>query len=297
MVLKKVFLLFFLILINFSLAQEKRKVDTVYVYEKVIVYDTVYLEKALKIKPVGIHSKPLVISDMNAVREEPGFEYITISDTTKGLKIKAKKFAFGVMAGMGLKHSSWDKDSSEKSRQPGFNSGIWISGSIYKRFSIMLSANVFYWLSTLNLDATKEDTPLSGFYFTRDQQPLLFQRFNNKHFEYVLQVKAMYEWKKFRPSVGFSVNKNTYKMQFLVPENQILNKLDDFKNNQINVGFSLGLQYQISSRFLIDLEYQYYKIKHFSLKNTSFDFDIFKTNNTFAESKISLGVSYLISRF
>lgn len=295
MLLKKVFLLFFFILINFSLAQEKRKVDTVYVYEKVIVYDTVYLEKALKIKPVGIHSKPLVISDINAVREEPRFDYITISDTTKGLEIKAKKFGFGVMAGMGLKYSSWAKESSEKSRQPGFNSGIWISRSIYKRFLIMLSANVYYWHSTFNLDATKEDTPLNGFYFTQDQQPLMFQRFNNKHFEYVLQLKAIYQWKRFRPSVGFLVNKNTYKMQFLVPENQILNKLDDFKSNQINIGFSLGLQYQISSRFLIDLEYQHYKIKHFSLKNTSFDFDFLKTNNTFAESKISLGISYLIS--
>lgn len=295
MFLKKVFLLFFFIVINFSLAQKKRKVDTVYVYEKVVVYDTIYVEKALKIKPVGIHTKSLVISDMNAVPKELDFEYITISDTTKGLKIKAKKFGFGTVAGMGLKYSSWAKESSENSQQYGFNAGIWISKSIYNRFSIMLSAHVYHWNSSFNLDANKEDTPLNGFYFTRDQQPLQFQRFNNKHFEYVLQLKAFYQWKKFRPFAGLSVNKNTYKMQFLVPDNQILNKLDDFKNNQINIGFSLGLQYQIFSRFLIDLEYQHYKINKFSLKNRSFDFDFLKTNNTFAESKISLGISYLIS--
>ncbi|WP_435525456.1 hypothetical protein [Chryseobacterium indoltheticum] len=111
-----------------------------------------------------------------------------------------------------------------------------------------------------------------------------------------MQLKAIYEWKTCGLLWGFLANKNNYKMQFLVPENNVLNKLDDFKSSQINFGFSLGLQYRIFTRFLIDVEYQYYKIKNLSLKNSSFDFDIFKTNNTFAERKISLGISYFISK-
>lgn len=37
------------------------------------------------------------------------------------------------------------------------------------------------------------------------------------------------------------------------------------------------------------------KIRNISLKNPAFNFDIFKTNNTFAERKINLGISYTIS--
>lgn len=296
MFLKKILFLFSLIIINFSLAQRKKKIDTVYVYEKVIVHDTVYLEKPLQLKPGNLIIAPLTISqkEIKNIYEE------NIKKQKSGKKIKRKIFStlqYGVEAGIGFKDSDWAAIASQKKQQFGENLGIWVSRNVFTpQLSLLLSANVFYWHSTFDLDANKEDTALNGFYFTQDQQPLLFQRFNNKHFEYVLQLKALYEWKKFRPFVGFSINKNTYKMQFLVPENAVLNKLDDFKNDQVNFGFTLGLQYRIFSRFLIDLEYQNYKINNFSLKNKSFDFDIFKTNNTFVESKINFGISYLISK-
>ncbi|MBL1220087.1 outer membrane beta-barrel protein [Chryseobacterium sp. L7] len=290
---KLILIIFFLIL--YPLNAQRKKTDTLYVYEKVIVYDTVYLEKALKIKPAGIHSEPLVISDMNTVPEVPKFEYITITDTTKGLKIKAQKFEFGAETGMGLKNSSWAKESSEKSQQTGFNAGIWISGSIYKRFSLMLSAHIYYWNSTFSLDTNKAETWLDGYYFTEDRQPLLFQKFNDKHLEYALQLKLFYEWKKFRPFIGILANQNVYKMQFMVPENNVLNKLDDFKSKEINFGYSFGIQYRIMRKFLLSLEYQEYKMRNISLKNSAFNFDIFKTNNTFAERKINLGISYTIS--
>lgn len=125
---------------------------------------------------------------------------------------------------------------------------------------------------------------------------MLFQKFNNKHFEYALQLKVFYEWKNIRPFVGFLVNRNIYKMQFLVPENNVLNKLDDFKTTRNNYGFSFGVQYRLLKRFLLSLDYQQYQMKNVSLKNSSFDFDIFKTNNTFAERKINFGISYIISK-
>lgn len=39
----------------------------------------------------------------------------------------------------------------------------------------------------------------------------------------------------------------------------------------------------------------FYKMKNVSLKNSAYNFEIFKTNNTFAERKINLGISYVIS--
>ncbi|QQQ30009.1 outer membrane beta-barrel protein [Chryseobacterium indoltheticum] len=294
MLLRKIILLFSVIFITSTFAQRK-KTDTIYVYEKVIVYDTIYLEKAIKLKPVKLMLSSLEIQakEIKSIPQNTNKEEIEEQLN----KISVNKFQYGIEAGIGLKKVSWAENLSEKNQQFGQNFGIWISKNIINpNFSLMLSATIYHWNSTFDLDANKEETYLDGFYFSKDNQPLLFQRFNNKHFEYILQLKAIYEWKNLRPFVGFLANKNNYKMQFLVPENNVLNKLDDFKSNQVNFGFSLGLQYLLFNRFLIDVEYQHFKIKNLSLKNSSFDFDIFKTNNTFAERKISLGISYFISK-
>lgn len=294
MLLRKIILLFSVIFINSTFAQRK-KTDTIYVYEKVIVYDTIYLEKAIKLKPAKLMLSSLEIQakEIKSIPQNTNKEEIEEQLN----KISVNKFQYGIHAGIGVKKASWAENISDKNQQFGQNLGIWISKSIIDpNFSLMLSANIYSWNSTFDLDANKEETYLDGFYFSKDNQPLLFQRFNNKHFEYVLQLKALYEWKNLRPFVGFLANKNNYKMQFLVPENNVLDKLDDFKSNQVNFGFSLGLQYRLFNRFLIDAEYQHFKIKNLSLKNSSFDFDIFKTSNTFAERKISLGISYFISK-
>ncbi|MEG2161591.1 MAG: hypothetical protein RRY62_10320 [Chryseobacterium sp.] len=295
MFLRKIILLFSVIFITFAFAQRK-KTDTIYVYEKVIVYDTIYREKSINLKPADLMFSSLKIQEIEikAINDQK-IDNLELEEKIK--KLKTKSFQYGIEAGMGFKKASWAEFLSEKNQQFGQNLGIWISKSIINpNFSLMLSANIYRWNSSFDLDANKEETYLDGFYFSKDDQPLLFQRFSNKHLEYVLELKAIYEWKNLRPFVGFLANKNSYKMQFLVPENNVLNKLDDLKSNQINFGFSLGLQYRIFSRFLIDVEYQHYRIKNLSLKNSSFYFDIFKTNNTFAERKISLGISYFISK-
>ncbi|HEX7871133.1 MAG TPA: hypothetical protein VF455_13575, partial [Chryseobacterium sp.] len=253
MLLKKIVFLF-LVIFTISIFAQRKKTDTVYVYEKVIVYDTIYLEKAVKLKPANLmfSSHEILAKEINSVQQNIDKE--ELQEQLK--KISNNKLQFGIQTGIGFKKASWAENLSDKNQQFGQNLGIWISKSLINpNFSLMLSANISRWNSTFDLDANKEETYLDGFYFSEDNQPLLFQRFNNKHFEYVLQLKAMYEWEKFRPFVGFLANKNSSKMQFLVPENNILNKLDDFKSNQINFGFSFGLQYRMFNRFLIDLEY------------------------------------------
>lgn len=269
---------------------QKKKTDTVFVYEKVIVYDTVYLEKAIKSRINGIQiSLPSVKEQLLENR------IFKVKKTATRKKSFFQSFQYGFEGGIGFKNSSWGKELSNGKQQFGENLGIWVSKSVIQNLYLMLSANVYQWNSTFDLDANKEGTYLDGFYFTQDSQPLLFQRFNNKHFEYAAQLKVLYEWKKLRPYVGFAVNRNSYKMQFLVPENQVLNKLDDFKSKNFNLGFSFGLQYRILPKLLITADYQQYSLNNLSLKNSSFDFDIFKTNNTFAERKLNLGISYSIS--
>jgi hypothetical protein len=287
---KSFFILFLAILQTFN--AQKRKADTLYVYEKVIIYDTIYLEKALKIQ-----SKDLVINPSSKIGgNELNLSDFIIRDEVKGIPVfAAKKFQFGVEVGAGLKKSSWAKESVKNSSQLGISAGLWISRPIINKFSLMLSAHVYHWNSTFNLDANKTDTWLNGYYFTGDTQPLLFQNFNNKHFEYALQLKLLYQLKNFQPFIGILANKNIYKMQFLTPENNILSKQEDFTSNQLNIGYALGIQYKALKKWILFLDYQEYKMNNVSLKNNAYNFDIFKTNNTFAERKINFGISYIIS--
>lgn len=297
MFFRKLLFLFLIITVNFSFAQKqrKKKVDTVYVYEKVVIYDTVYLMKPIKLRQNDVIFSELKVEETKFVRNIYKEELEKQRAINRVKKRKIRTFQYGFEAGIGLKNSSWAKELSNK-QQFGENLGIWFSKNIINpQLSLQLSANIYHWDSTFDLDANKEDTYLNGFYFAQDNQPLLFQRFNNKHFEYALQLKLFYEWKNIRPFAGFLINKNTYKMQFLVPENDILDKLDDFKSNQTNIGFSFGVQYRLFRKILLSLDYQQYHMNNISLKNSSFDFEIFKTNNTFAERKINFGISYIIS--
>lgn len=295
MIFKKIFFLFLILLMSIFHAQKRKKVDTVYVYENVVVYDTVYLLKPIRIKPNKLLLlKPKV--EEKFVRNIYNEELEKQRTKNRIRKQRSGIFEYGIEAGFGIKNSGWTRAVSTERVQFGENVNIWVSRNIFSpQVFMMLSAGIYRWNSTFDIDAGKDDTILNGFYFAQDHQPLLFQRFNNKHFEYALQMQLVYEWKNIRPFAGVLVNRNTYKMQFLVPENNVLDKLDDFKSNQTNLGFSFGIQYRVFRKLLLSLEYQQYKMKNVSLKNSTFDFDIFKTNNTFAERKVNFGISYVIS--
>lgn len=296
MILRKIFFLFFIFSISFSQAQRRKKVDTVYVYENIVVYDTIYLMKPVKFKPNDLIFQIPKVEEKFFVRNIYKEELEKQKAKNRIRKQNINTFEYGVEAGFGFKKSDWTKSliSTDKT-QFGQKLGIWFAKTVLPNTFVMLSADVYHWNSTFDIDANKDDSVLNGFYFTEDHQPLLFQRFNNKHLDYTLQLKLLYEWKNLRPFAGILVNQNTYKMQFLVPENNVLAKMDDFKSTQTCLGFSFGLQYRFFRKILLSLEYQQYRMKNISLKNSSFDFDIFQTNNTFAERKINFGISYIIS--
>ncbi|KQS92963.1 hypothetical protein [Chryseobacterium sp. Leaf394] len=281
------FLIFYFLISLTSVSAQRKKVDTVYVYEKVVVYDTIYLEKAVRFKltDIGI---PKISAGELIHKQIPSEKSDNINNT--------RKWNFGADAGIGMKENIWSESTSGRN-QFGENIGLWISRSFFKsKFSLQLSANLYHWNQTFELDATKNETFLNGFYFTEDNQPILFQKFNDDHLEFAMNLKAIYEWKKLRPFAGISLNRNLYKMKFLVPENRILAREEDFTSNQNNFGFTFGLQYRLLGNLLLSVDYQQYQLNGFSLKNNDFRFDIFKTNNTFAERKFGLGITYFISK-
>lgn len=289
---RKTFTLISLLIIILGNAQRKKRRDTIVIYEKVVVYDTVFRTKAFgqNLAPVRMPKPVLNLKDI--AFETPSLKK-NDADILKD-SLTQKSFRYGFSAGFGFKNNNWTTDNSSGSKpQVGPTAGIWLSKTLFApQFTLLFSANLFYWNSSLNLDATKEEAYLDGFYFTEDKKPLLFQRFDNKHLEISTQLKARYEWKKLLPLAGIIISKSFYEMQFLVPENNVFNKPDRFKNKSIDLGFNLGLQYRLSRRISVDFEYQHIFRKGLHLKNKDFDFEIFKPNSNFAERKITAGLSY-----
>jgi len=120
MLLRKIILLFSVIFFTSAFAQRK-KTDTIYVYEKVIVYDTIYLEKAIKLKPANLMLSSLEI-------EEEEIKEINRSNNQKKLeeqikKLRTKSFQYGIQAGIGFKKASWAEMLSEK--KPAVRAKFW----------------------------------------------------------------------------------------------------------------------------------------------------------------------------
>ncbi|RTZ49571.1 hypothetical protein EJ377_03690 [Chryseobacterium arthrosphaerae] len=119
----------FFILILQTFHAQRKKADTVYVYEKVIVYDTVYLEKALKIQPAGISIK------LPPVWNTEITEMSSYKDEVKGAEAKlSQRFQFGAGIEAGIKKGFWSKGFSEKDSQSGFGAGIWLRNPFIKGF-------------------------------------------------------------------------------------------------------------------------------------------------------------------
>jgi len=138
-------------------AQKRKKVDTVYLYENVVVYDTVYLLKPIPIKPNELLLlKPKV--------EEKFVRNIYNEELEKQLtkkRIRKQRygiFEYGIEAGFGIKNSGWTRAISTERVQFGENVNIWVSRNIFSpQVFMMLSAGIYHWNSSFDLDANKED--------------------------------------------------------------------------------------------------------------------------------------------
>ncbi len=105
MFLKKSVLLFLIAFIQFSFAQKqrKKKVDTIYVYEKVVVYDTVYFSKAIPLAKKEIILPRPEIRETKCIRNIYQEEKDREAAITKARSRKIRTFEFGIEAGAGLK--------------------------------------------------------------------------------------------------------------------------------------------------------------------------------------------------
>jgi hypothetical protein len=273
-----------LMLFHFGFSQEK-KVDTVYVYEEIIIRDTVYIEKPLnkiKINTLIINEvkkgvKPSITIIQNKQKTFISVDTLVIEHRKNNLFSDWKfcaKFHTGIISSSLLKEF-------DLKNQPFFGFGIFVKKRIFS--SNFYVGTGFESSFLMHLSQTNDTiSSLNGFYFTNDGSPKLFKSINAKGFQFQIPVQFYLKLKKFTPSIGFFGTLNKYESKFLGSNGTIpltLNELQKFKAESVFIGYLAQLEYEIFEKWSIGLNYSFATAKKLVFNRNDESFAINKKQN------------------
>jgi hypothetical protein len=295
------FSLILIFIFNFIFSQQK--VDTVYVYEEVIVHDTIYIEKSLDeininkaILTKGKEDQKLSIEVIqNGKKIKINLDTIIgINKKQIGDFSKKKSWFFGGKLYLGLASNSLFKDLNAPN-SIGFGLGIWTRKQVFNsNFSIGIGLDGLYWSSPFSFDASQNISTINGFYFVKDQ-PLLFKGIESKHFEVQIPLQFYYKYKKFMPSIGVFTSISNYKSEFIGSSGNLPLTLDETKSfgtNAIQFGYLAALQYEITKKIAIGLNFSSGSSKNLIFTNNNEENQQFKTQNAFKENRLLAELFY-----
>lgn len=284
-----------LFILNFSFAQEK-KIDTVYVYEEIIIRDTVYIEKPLdkiKIDKVTISSakkgekSQLAISQNNKKTIVP-IDTLVIEKKKKNF---GSKWKFGSKLNFGLNSNTLLKEFDAKN-QLTIGVGLFVKKKGgHPNFYIGTGFETQLTMNTSQINNATSDSFLNGFYFTDNGNPKLFESISTKGFQFQIPIQFYWEIKKFTPSIGVFGTMSNYESTLKGSSGSLPLTLDEsqkFNAKTFYFGYLFQLDYAIYKQWSIGLNYSYSNAKKIVFKRNEEAFAIDKklTQNTF-------GISFL----
>lgn len=300
--LRNKFLILFLALGNLAFSQSK-KVDTVYVYEEIIIRDTIFIEK-----PFSKIDKAIFISEENkkdkleltqngVVIQIPVDTLVLITDKKRIEKTQNKSWFFGGKFHFGLADNSLFK-KMDAPINTGFGLGIWTQKKLFdSNFSIGIGFDAFYWMSPFSTNAQQKDSDLNGYYFTEKNEPKLFQSIESKHFQLQIPIQVHYKIGKFTPSIGWFVSASNYKTQFLGSSGALPQRFDEmqtFKAETLQTGYLLEMQYAMSERISVGIHFSSGKFNNLVFTNKDNKNESFKIKNKFTENRGFLQLIYTL---
>jgi hypothetical protein len=295
-------LVLFLLFFNFMFGQQK--IDTIYVYEEVIVHDTLYIEKELK--EIKIDKATLTKGKddekMSVEVMQNGKKLKIKLDTIIGIDKKQigdfqkkKSWFFGVKFHFATSENSFFK-SLKSSNNIGIGLGIWTKKQLFdSNFSLGIGLDGLYWSSPFSFDASQNESVLNGYYFTDSKKPILFKGIDNKYFQVQIPLQFNYKFKKFSPSFGVFASISNYKSEFIVSSGKLPLSLDEtqiFEAQALQMGYLAELQYEVTKHMSVSLNFSSGNSKNLIFTNKNDKSQILKTNNSFQENKFSLTLIY-----
>ncbi len=296
--LQNKFLLFLIFVFNFIFSQG-RKVDTVYVYEEIIIHDTLYIEKPLNTLNL---EKVIFTKGENNEKDkleitQNGKKIAILVDSTNVVFLKIKKpksWFFGGKLHFGLADNSLFKQLNAQN-SIGFGLGIWSKKQLFSsKIFLGIGFNVLYWTNSFSVDATLNDNGFSGYYFVNNK-PLLFKSLKNKHFQAQIPLQFYYKIKKFMPSVGVFASISNYKSEFIGSSGSLPISLDETKSftaESLQFGYLAEIEYAITKKISIGLSFNSGSSKNIIFTNKNDKNEQFKTQNSFKENFLLAQVIY-----
>lgn len=298
--LRNKILILFLALGNLVFSQSK-KIDTVYVYEEIIIRDTIFIEK-----PFSKIDKAVFISEENkkdkleltqngVVIQVPVDTLVLITDKKRIEKAKSKSWFFGGKFHFGMADNSLFKKMNAPINT-GLGLGIWTQKNLFdSNFYVGIGLDAIYWMSPFSINAQQNDSELNGYYFTNKNEPKLFQSIENKHFQLQVPIQLYYKTGKFTPSIGWFISTSNYKAQFMGSSGELPLKFDQmqtFKAEALQIGYLMEMQYAISKHISIGIHFSSGKFNKLIFTNKDDKNQSFKTKNTFSENRGLLQLIY-----
>jgi len=286
---KNKLILWFLFLGFNCFSQVKKVVDTVYIYEEVIVYDTVYIKKPLEqmrfekiiISPKIKGAKPFVTFFENNKK-------IIIPVDSLVFESKRKPFEdnweFGAKLITGVQTNTLFKTLKAK-QQLSYGLGIFLKKTLFhKNFSVGIGIDCGLLNNNLIIDTTSTSS-LNGYHFTNGGAPKLFEGLSNKGLQ--IQIPLQLHWKinKFSPSMGVLVNRTNYEATFKgSSENQsgALDENQKFSAQSYYFGYLIQLDYAFHKNWSTGINYRFSNSPKINFKRNNESFAIDKATKQVA---------------
>jgi len=300
--LRNKILILFLTVGNLVFSQSK-KIDTVYIYEEIIIRDTIFIEK-----PFTKIDKAVFISENNkedkleltqngVVIQIPVDTLVLITDKKRIEKAKSKSWFFGGKAHLGLSENSLFKEMGTP-MNTGFGIGLWTRKELFNsNFSIGIGIDASYWMRPSSFNASQNDSRLNGYYFNSKKEPKLFHSIESKHFQLQIPVQVYYKIGKFTPSIGWFISASNYKTQFLGSSGALPLRFDEmqtFRAGALQTGYLLEMQYAVSERISVGIHFSSGKFNNLVFTNKDDKNQTFKIENKFTENKGFLQLIYTL---
>ena len=280
----------FLLLFQLGFSQEK-KVDTVYVYEEVIIRDTVFIEKPLakiKVDKVILNkeikgSKPSITLIQNKQKT------IVSADTLIIKRFKNNIFYnldCSLKLNGGLTSSSLLKEFEIKN-QPFLSFGLLVNKKLFNsNFSIGTGIETSFLLDIGTHSKANFESDLSGYYFTNDGSPKLFESINTRGFQFQVPLQFFWKINEFTPTVGVFSIFSKYQAKFMGSSGNLPLQFDEtqtFNATAIYVGYLAQLEYSLHKNWSVGVNYSFASAKNLVFRRDDESFAISKkqTQTTF----------------
>jgi hypothetical protein len=285
-----------LLVLNFSFAQEK-KIDTVFVYEEIIIIDTVYIEKPLdklKIDKITIipgkkDEKPQLIISQEKQNTIIPIDTLIIEKIVNSFD---SQWEFGAKLNFGFNNNTLFKEFNVRNQQI-IGTGVFVKKSIFHpNFFIGTGFDAFFTLNESQINNATSDSFLNGYYFTDDGNPKLFESLVTKGFQFQIPVRFYWKINKITPSIGVLGNITNYESQFTGSSGNLPLTLDEsqiFNAKILYFGYTAQLEYAIYKNWSIEINYSYANAKNIVFKQKD---EIFAVEKNIIQNTFGVGFLY-----